>query len=265
MKNLKITVLIKQVPGSSNVEVDPVTGVMKRDGAAGKLNPYDLFALEEALQLRERFGGSVTVLSMGPAQAESSLREALAMGADRAVLLCDRRLVGSDVLATSRALANAVTCCGEADLILAGKQTTDGDTAQVGPEVAEILNIPHVCGVTGFDSVTSAGAELTCSLGRYEYTLAVGLPFLAAVDKDINTPRLPSYRRMKAIAQDAVKRIGIDHFTDHDPAHYGMDGSATSVERMFPPERSETHNLYQENANALADRFYDLLRARKII
>lgn len=265
MTDLKITVLIKQVPGSPEVEIDPVTGVMKRDSAAAKLNPYDLFALEEAFRIREKNGGSITVLTMGPTQAEDSLREALAMGADNAVLLCDRRLAGSDVLVTSAALANALKCCGRSDIILAGKQTTDGDTAQVGPEVAEMLGIPHVCGVTTFCAVSDGCAELVYSLGRYEYRANVNFPLLAAMDKDVNTPRLPSFKRMKAISGDAVRRISIDDFESGNAAQYGISGSATSVERMFPPVRKITHDFYREDDDMLAERFYCLLKERKIV
>ena len=134
---MNILVCIKQVPASSKVEVDPQTGVLKRAGVESKMNPYDLYALETALRLREEHGGSVTVLSMGPPQAQAVIREAFAMGADAGVLLSDRRFGGADVLATSYTLAQGVRRAGRFDLLICGKQTTDGDTAQVGPEIAE--------------------------------------------------------------------------------------------------------------------------------
>ena len=139
---MKILVCIKQVPESNKVEVDPVTGVLKRDGAASKMNPYDLYALETAFRIREEVGGSVHVISMGPPQAQQVIREAFAMGADGGTLLSDRKFGGADVLATSYTLAQGIKSCGDFDLILCGKQTTDGDTAQVGPEIS--LSLIHI-------------------------------------------------------------------------------------------------------------------------
>ena len=142
---MKILVCIKQVPESNKVEVDPVTGVLKRDGAASKMNPYDLYALETAFRIREEVGGSVHVISMGPPQAQQVIREAFAMGADGGTLLSDRKFGGADVLATSYTLAQGIKSCGDFDLILCGKQTTDGDTAQVGPEISEWLKYAPKC------------------------------------------------------------------------------------------------------------------------
>ena len=136
---MKILVCIKQVPGTSNVEVDPVTGVLKRDGIETKMNPYDLYALELALSLRQQKGGQVHVISMGPLQAKSVLAEAIYMGADAGYLVSDRQFAGADVLATSYTISQGIKKAGDYDLIICGKQTTDGDTAQVGPEIAEFL------------------------------------------------------------------------------------------------------------------------------
>ena len=141
---MKILVCIKQVPESNKVEVDPVTGVLKRDGAASKMNPYDLYALETAFRIREQVGGTVHVISMGPPQAKQVIREAFAMGADGGTLLSDRKFGGADVLATSYTLAQGIQASGEFDLILCGRQTTDGDTAQVGPQVAEKLGLSQI-------------------------------------------------------------------------------------------------------------------------
>ena len=148
---MNILVLIKQVPASNKVEVDPVTGVLKRNGAASKMNPYDLFAIETALQLREAVGGEVSVMTMGPPQAEKIMREAYSLGVDRGYILSDRAFAGADVLATAYTLAQGIEKAGGFDLILCGKQTTDGDTAQVGPEVAERLGLPSIAGVTSVE------------------------------------------------------------------------------------------------------------------
>lgn len=144
---MNILVCIKQVPGTSKVEVDPVTGVLKRDGIDSKMNPYDLYALETALRIREEKGGTIKVLSMGPPQALSVIKEAYSMGVDDGVLLSDRKFGGADVLATSYTLSQGVRKMGDFDLIICGKQTTDGDTAQVGAEIAEYLGIPHAANI----------------------------------------------------------------------------------------------------------------------
>lgn len=145
---MKIVVCMKQVPAGTKVDIDPETGAMKRLSGDTRTNPYDLFALEAALQLREKLGGTVTVITMGPPQAEEMMRDAYTMGADDAVILSDRKFAGADVLATSYALSQGIQVLGGADLIVCGKQTTDGDTAQVGPAIAEHLGIPHAAWVS---------------------------------------------------------------------------------------------------------------------
>lgn len=147
-ENMKILVCMKQVPAGTKVDIDPETGAMKRMSGATRTNPYDLFALETALRIREQQGGTVTVLTMGPPQAEEMMRDAYTMGADDAVILSDRKFAGADVLATSYALSQAIQVLGGADLILCGRQTTDGDTAQVGPAIAEHLHMPHAAWVS---------------------------------------------------------------------------------------------------------------------
>ena len=149
---MNILVCIKQVPGSTNVEVDPVTGVLKRDGIQSKMNPYDLYALEAALSLSESYGGKVDVITMGPPQAKEIIIEAIAMGAEGGAILSDRKFAGADVLATAYTISQGIKKMGEYDLIICGKQTTDGDTAQVGAEVAEFLNLPNVSNVLSIDS-----------------------------------------------------------------------------------------------------------------
>ncbi len=144
---MNILVCIKQVPGTSEVEVDEKTGVLKRDGIDAKMNPYDLYAIETALKIREEKGGTIKVLSMGPPQAARVIREAYMMGVDEGALLTDRKFAGADVLATAYTLSQGIRKMGDFDLLLCGKMTTDGDTAQVGPEIAEFLNIPHVSNV----------------------------------------------------------------------------------------------------------------------
>ena len=158
---------MKQVPASSKVDIDPETGAMKRMSGETRTNPYDLFALEIALQIREKVGGTVTVLTMGPPQAEEMMRDAYTMGADDAVILSDRKFAGADVLATSYALAQGIQVIGGADLIICGRQTTDGDTAQVGPAIAEHLTIPHAAWVAEIVDVNEKAIQVRQDLSRY--------------------------------------------------------------------------------------------------
>ena len=268
--SMNIIVCIKQVPSTSNVEVDPVTGVLKREGTKTKMNPYDLFALEQAFQLRERYGGTVAVLTMGPNQAREVLYEALYMGADSAVLASDRRFAGADVLATSYTLAQCVRKMGKYDLIICGKQTTDGDTAQVGPEMAELLGIPHACNVIsveGFSEDTSSGGALVVKVNMDDsiYTLKMKAPCLITVDKDVNTPRLPSYLRRKKAGNAQLLVWNMDDLPDQDESHYGLTGSPTQVEKVFPPEVKRDRECFTGSGEELADRLYSLLREKKRI
>ena len=161
---MKIIVCVKQVPGSNNVEVDPVTGVLKRSGIPSKCNPYDLYGIEMALSLAERFGGSVESLTMGPPQAKDVILETVCMGASRGTVLTDRKFAGADVLATAYTISQGIRKCGEFDLIVCGKQTTDGDTAQVGAEVAEYLGIPNISNVLSVEDIKDGRLYLTASL-----------------------------------------------------------------------------------------------------
>ena len=192
---MKIMVCIKQVPGTSKVEVDEKTGVLKRDGVDSKMNPYDLYALETALRIKEKKGGHIKVISMGPPQAKAVIKEAYSMGADEGTLVSDRKFAGADVLATSYTLSQGVKKCGDFDIILCGKQTTDGDTAQVGPEMAEYLGIPHVANVRRILDVNDDFIKVEMDMPNTIEVLEVKYPCLLTVDKDIFQPRLPSYKK----------------------------------------------------------------------
>ena len=239
---MKIAICIKQVPGTTAVEVDPVTGTLKRDGVESKLNPCDLYALETALRLKESCGASLTAVTMGPPQAQSILREAFMMGVDEALLVSDRKFAGADVLSTSYTLAQALECAGPFDLIICGRQTTDGDTAQVGPELAELLNIPHAANVTEIHSLDAGKLRATMLLPGSFMQISMKLPALISVDETIAEPRLPSYKLKLATADREIKVLSLKDFADTDENHYGQSGSPTRVIRVFPPE----HNTRQE-------------------
>lgn len=262
---MNILVCVKQVPGSSNVEVDPVTGVLKRDGIDSKMNPYDLYAIETALSLVEKYGGRVDAVTMGPPQAKSVIVEAICMGAEGGAVLTDRKFAGADVLATAYTVSQGIKKLGNYDIIFCGKQTTDGDTAQVGAEVAEFLGIPNVSGVLSIKEAQDGIVTLVASLDEKNITMSVKMPCLISVDGDINSPRLPSYKRKKSVTDNMIKMITFADFDDQDPDHYGLSGSATQVERIFPPEKNMEKKIFGGNAEEQANSLFSLIVERKMI
>ena len=262
---MKILVCVKQVPGSNNVEVDPVTGVLKRSGIPSKINPYDLYAIETALALTERFGGTVETLTMGPPQAKAVIQETVCMGVRGGTVLTDRKFAGADVLATAYTLSQGIRKAGQFDLIICGKQTTDGDTAQVGAEVAEYLGLPNVSNVLSVDDCADGKLNLTTSLDEKVVKLSVSLPCLISVDGDINTPRLPSYKIRKTLTDDSVTFLTFADFDDQDADHYGLSGSATQVERIFPPEKVAQKHTISGDAETQAQALFTLLGDKKLL
>lgn len=262
---MNILVCVKQVPGSSNVEVDPVTGVLKRSGVQSKINPYDLYAIEAALSLSEKYGGTVESITMGPPQAKAVIEETICMGAKRGTVLTDRKFAGADVLATAYTLSQGIRKCGEYDVIFCGKQTTDGDTAQVGAEVAEYLGIPNVSNVLSIDGVEGNEIFVTAALDDKNVRLAVKLPALISMDSEVNTPRLPSYKIGKTLKETDVTFYTFDDLEDKNPDHYGLTGSATQVEKIFPPEKNDQKLTLEGNATEKTEQLYELLRAKKMV
>ena len=262
---MKIIVCIKQVPGTSQVEIDPKTGVLKRDGVESKMNPYDLYALETALRIGRQLGASITAITMGPPQAEAVLREAFMMGVDEGVLLSDRRFGGADVLATSYTISQGIRAIGGADLVICGKQTTDGDTAQVGSELAEFLGIPHATGVLRICKCTDAGIEAELDLPRQIETVRIPYPCLIAVEKGIYEPRLPSFRKKLATADRPIRKLTLDDLEDHDARHYGLNGSPTQVQRIFPPENHRSQECWEGTSGEIAERLLHRLDEQKFL
>lgn len=262
---MKILVCIKQVPGSNNVEVDPVTGVLKRDGVKSKMNPYDLYGVETALYLAEKYDGEVQAITMGPPQAKTVIVEAASMGAKCGTVLSDRSFAGADVLATSYTLSQGIKKLDDFDLIICGKQTTDGDTAQVGAELSEFLGIPNVSNVQSIDNIADGKVYLTASLDDKFVKMAIKMPCLVSVDGDINSPRLPSFRLKKSVTDDMISFISLNDFEDKNPDNYGLSGSATQVERIFPPEKNTKKSVIEGNSAEQTDGLYELIRNRKLI
>lgn len=262
---MKIAVCVKQVPATQEVTMDPRTGTLVRDGAAARTNPYDLPAVEVALRLREELGGQVIAITMGPPAAEAAIREAAAMGADQGVLLSDPAFAGADVLATAYTLRQALSRLGGFDLVLFGRQTTDGDTAQVGAELAEYLGLPNVSNVLSVDDYRDGTLSLTTGLDDRLIRLRIALPCLLSMDADINTPRLPSYKIRRQLTDDRVRMLSFADFADQDPEHYGLSGSATQVERIFPPEKTGGRETLDGDADTQAQALLALLRQKKFV
>ncbi|OYP38807.1 electron transfer flavoprotein subunit beta [Lachnotalea glycerini] len=195
---------------------DPVTGVLKRDGIDSKMNPYDLYALETALRMKEQKGGIIKVISMGPPQAKDVIKEAYMMGADEGILVTDRKFAGADVLATSYTISQGVRKMGKFDLILCGKQTTDGDTAQVGPEMAEYLGIPHITNVISIIEIKEKSMIVEMDMPDTIEVAQIQFPCLLTVEKDIFQPRLPSYRKKIATKDREIKVLTLNDFEDKD-------------------------------------------------
>jgi len=238
---MHIVVCIKQVPDSAQIRVHPVTNTIMRQGVPSIINPYDLFALEEALRLRDRHHGQVTVLTMGPPMAEDSLRKALAYGADRAVLLTDRHFAGSDTLATTYALASAIRKVSETwsppDIVFTGKQTIDGDTAQVGPGIAKRLNLnqlTYVARISSLDLKAKAiGVERRAEGGVQ--VLASKLPVLITMLEDSNEIRRGTMTdALRAARSEVVKWSAADAGIT-ELALCGLKGSPTIVKKVFAP------------------------------
>lgn len=262
---MNIVVCMKQVPATSQVEIDEETGAMKRLSDNTRTNPYDLFALETGLQIRELVGGKVTVLTMGPAHAEEMMKDAFTMGADDAVILSDRKFAGSDVLATSYTLAQGIKVIGDADLILCGKQTTDGDTAQVGPAIAEHLGIPHCAWVSKVVNVDENAITVRQELESVVQVSKMEYPCLVTVDKDMCVPRLPSYILKKKTANKEVKVLSFEDLPDQNLSKYGLIGSPTSVARMFPPATKDSRVHLEGSAKEKADAAVNILFDHKLV
>ena len=235
---MEIIVCIKQVPDTTEVKIDPVTNTLVRQGVPSIVNPFDKNAVEAALQLKEKHGGKVTVISMGPPQAKDALKECLAMGADQAVLVSDRAFGGADTLATSYTIASAIKKLGHYDIILCGKQAIDGDTAQVGPEMAEHLDIAQLTYVA---KVEVEGETVKVEREHEEgyEVIEAKTPVLLSVVKSINEPRFPTVRgTMKANRAQIPELTAAD--LEVEPQRLGLKGSPTQVRKIFtPPSRTQ--------------------------
>ena len=257
---MKIIVLIKQVPETTDVRIDPETNTLIREGVASIINPFDMYAIEEALRLKERIDGAkVVVVSMGPPQAIDVLKEALSMGCDEAVLLSDRKFAGSDTWATSYTLSQAIKKIGDYSIIFCGKQASDGDTAQVGPGVSTHLDIPQVTYVKKIEEIDENKAKVERMTEEGYDIIETPLPVVLTVVKEINEPRLPSLKgKMRAKKAEIPVWGAEDIGCDEDKI--GLDGSPTRVLKIFTPPQREGGRILEGEPNEMAKELAGLLK-----
>jgi len=262
---MDIIVLVKQVPNTAEVKIDQKTGTLLREGVESIINPDDLHALEAGIQLRERHGGIVTAVSMGPPQAMDAMREALGMGVDRAVLLSDRSFAGADTLATSYSLGKCIRKLGRFDLVIAGYQAIDGDTAQIGPQVAEYLDVPQIIRATKLDI---NGDELTAERSAEDGIEVVRckLPALVTVIRETNKPRYPFVPRlMAAFDKDAPILVWGPKDIGAEDARIGLKGSPTQVQRTFTPKFEKKVEKLSGQPAEVAKALVERLRQRRLL
>lgn len=260
---MRIIVCIKQVPDTAEIRINPETNTLMREGVPSIINPFDLHALEAGLQIRDKLGGKVTVLTMGPPQAESSLREAISIGADEAVFLTDRAFAGSDTWATSYTLAKAIKKLG-ADIIFCGKQAIDGDTAQVGPETAEFLNIPHIAYVKKIEEVKDDYIRVQRLMDEGYDVVESSIPVLLTVVKELNEPRMPSLKSKMTAKKAEIKKMGHAEI-EADEDNLGLKGSPTQVKNIFAPEKKSGRMMLEGTSEEQVDALINELRKIKCI
>ena len=266
---MNIIVCIKQVPDTTEVKINPETGTLIREGVPSIINPFDTYAIEEGLRLKEQFGGKVTVISMGPPQAVEALKEAVAMGADEAILLSDKAFAGSDTWATAYTLSQAIKKCGGFDIILCGKQAIDGDTGQVGPGIARQLGISQLTYVFKIRKLDSESRAIVVErlLEEGREVVETTLPAVLTVVKDINQPRYPTFLGIRRATKMQIPVWGAADLPETDSNKFGLKGSPTQVVRVFnPPKREGKVDLIQANSvDEAAAILADKLLAEKVI
>lgn len=264
MKELDVIVTIKQVPDTHEVKIDPRTNSLIREGVPSIVNPEDLNALEAALALRDIYGGTVTALTMGPPQAEEALELAVAMGADRGILLSDRAFAGSDTLITAFTISRAVMKLKKYDLIICGRQAIDGDTAQVGPQLAGFLELPQI---TYAEEIILKDDRLVIkrSLEDYMEWVSAVMPVLITVTSEINRPRFPFLSRIKS----ACDGSSITKWDVNDlkipKSMLGLNASPTVVKRIFNPERAKKGEFIPGNEKEMALKLIENLKNMNVI
>lgn len=263
---MKIIVCIKQTPDTSDMKFDAETKTIIREGVENIVNPFDLYAVEEALRIKEKDPQThITAITMGPPSAENALREVMSMGIDDAVLVTDKKFAAADTLATSYTLSQAIRKIGEFDIIMFGKQAIDGDTAQVGPGVAQFLNIPQITFIRQIEEINSSIVRAQRAIEDGYEIIETRLPCALTCIKELNEPRLPSLRgKMKA------KKAEIPHwdaeYIEADPDRIGFNGSPTWVIKAFTPAIEKDNIIFaDEDQEKNVDMLVEALKSKKVI
>ncbi|MCK4312143.1 MAG: electron transfer flavoprotein subunit beta/FixA family protein [Candidatus Cloacimonetes bacterium] len=256
---MNLIVCIKQVPNTTEIKIDPDTNTLIREGVESIINPFDLYAIEEAIRLKEKYGGKIIALSMGPPQAEKALREAVSIGVDEIILITDRKFAGADTWATSLTLAEAIKKIEEYDLILFGQQAIDGDTAQVGPGVATHLEIPQTAFVKKIESIENNRIIVQRLMEDGYDRIDMTLPAALTVVKEINVPRLPSLRGKRNAKITKLKVWTADDL-ELDEDIIGLNGSPTQVIKIFSPEIKKEGEKFELSSEELVEILYSKLK-----
>lgn len=257
---MNIIVCIKQVPETTDIKIDPKTNTLVREGVESIMNPFDKYAVEEGVALKEKYGGKVTAISMGPPQAEAVLREAISMGVDEGVLLSDRAFAGSDTWATSYTLAKGIEKLKSYDLVICGKQAADGDTAQVGPGISTHLGISQVTYVRKIRNIDNGVITVERLIEEGYEIIEVKTPSLFTVVKEINEPRLPSLKGIMR-AKKAEIQLLTSKELDVKPEYLGLDGSPTQVMKIFSPPVREKGKLIEGDIPEIVEKLVEILKA----
>ena len=251
---MNIIVCVKQVPDTTEVKIDSKTNTLIRQGVDSILNPFDAYAIEEGLLIKEKLGGKVTVITMGPPQAEQILRDSLALGVDEVLLLSDPAFAGADTLATSYTLSKMIQKIGKYGLIICGKQAIDGDTAQVGPGIAALLDIPQITYVKKIREITDEKMIAERMVEDGIEVVESTLPALITVVKGINEPRMPSLRGKMAAMKAEIQVLGIKDL-DVDLKNVGLNGSPTWVDKISTPPPRSGGQIYQGEPDEIVEAF----------
>jgi electron transfer flavoprotein beta subunit len=263
---MKIIVLVKQVPNTTEVKLDPKTGNLIREGIESIINPDDRHALEAAADLKEAVNGKVTVLSMGPVQTIDAVSEAMGMGADEGILLTDRAFAGADTWATSTTLGKAIETLGGFDLILCGRQAIDGDTAQIGPQVADYLKVPQVTYVIAIEEIKDKSIVVRRRLEDGYERVECGLPALLTVIGEMNTPRYPRVDRLiDACREKAPIKIWNAADIGVQTREIGLEGSLTHVIKTFAPKLQRQTEILQGDARTAVNTLAGKLKEKKLL
>lgn len=255
---MKTIVCVKQVPSTNEVRLDPITKTIIRDGKLSVINPFDTFAVELALEMKDQLGGEVIALSMGIPETERLLRDTMSRGVDQSVLLSDREFAGADTLATAYTLSRGIAEINNYDLILCGKMAIDGDTGQIGPELAEYLGVPHITDVKEIISINQTHVVCKKVTDRGHQIVEAKLPLLLAVIKDINVPRLPSISGVKrSLKATFVMKNAKDLEVDY--SMIGLNGSPTQVYKTYVPENENTAIEVQGDTSEKARKLVKLI------